>query len=206
MRLDRYGIRRPYILYVGGINARKNIVRLFAAYERLNRRQPQVTLVVAGRRQWQTGAIDAAFRELDLADRVHFTGYVDDADLPALYSAAELFVFPSLYEGFGLPPLEAMACGTPVVTSNISSLPEVVGDGALTVDPYDVDGLTTAIERVLTDQVLRVELRRRGVARAAGFTWQRTAQAVYAAYDQTLRLDAASTRAGRRATTGKGWP
>src|SRR5262249_31892651 len=144
--LARYTIKQPYVLYVGGINARKNIGRLFTAYAQLLERHPDVALVVCGKRQWQTDEIDATFRQLNLTDYVHFTGYVDDADLPALYSAAELFVFPSLYEGFGLPPLEAMACGTPVVTSNVSSLPEVVGDAALIVDPYDVEGLAAAIE------------------------------------------------------------
>jgi glycosyltransferase involved in cell wall biosynthesis len=184
--LARYGIDRPYLLYVGGINARKNIARLFEAYAQVRATHPDVILVVAGKRQWQTGEIDAAFRRFNLEDQVHFTGYVDDRDLPALYSAAELFVFPSLYEGFGLPPLEAMACGTPVVTSNASSLPEVVGDAALTVDPYDVDGLAAAIKHALTDEDLRVELRRRGVARAAQFTWQRAARETLAVYAQVL--------------------
>ena len=109
-----------------------------------------------------------------------------DADLPRLYSAAEIFVFPSLYEGFGLPPLEAMACGTPVVTSNVSSLPEAVGDAALTVDPYDVGELVLAIDRLLTDEMLRADLRRRGLERAAQFTWARTARETLAIYEQVL--------------------
>jgi glycosyltransferase involved in cell wall biosynthesis len=184
--LARYIIKRPYVLYVGGINARKNIARLFTAYAYLRERHPDVALVLGGKRQWQTDEIDATFRRLNLTDHVHFTGYVDDADLPALYTAAELFVFPSLYEGFGLPPLEAMACGTPVVTSNVSSLPEVVGDAALTVDPYDVGGLALAIERVLTDEKLQMELRRRGIERAAQFTWERAARETLAMYEAVL--------------------
>jgi glycosyltransferase involved in cell wall biosynthesis len=184
--LARYGIDRPYLLYVGGINARKNIARLFEAYARLRERHPGLALVIGGKRQWQTGEIDAAFQRFNLEGHVHFTGYVDDRDLPALYSAAEVFVFPSLYEGFGLPPLEAMACGAPVVTSNASSLPEVVGDAALTVDPYDVDGLAAAIERALTDEGLRAELRRRGLERAARFTWERAAHETLAVYEQVL--------------------
>lgn len=184
--LARYGITPPFILYLGGINARKNIARLFEAYARLREHHPDVTLVVGGKRQWQTGAIDATFKRLALEDKVHFTGYVADADLPALYSAAAVFVFPSLYEGFGLPPLEAMSCGTPVVTSNVSSLPEVVGEAALTVDPYDVGALAAAIERALTDAALRAELRRRGFEQAKQFTWERTARETVAAYQRVL--------------------
>jgi glycosyltransferase involved in cell wall biosynthesis len=195
--LARYGITTPYMLYVGGINARKNIAQLFEAFGRLRARHPGLKLVIGGKRQWQTGAIDTTFARLNLADDVHFTGYVADDDLPALYSAAELFVFPSLYEGFGLPPLEAMSCGTPVVTSTASSLPEVVGAAALTVDPYAVDDLLGAVERALTDGALRAELRRRGVERAAGFTWRRTAAETLAAYEQALH-GAATGRRRRR--------
>ncbi len=197
--LSRYGITRPYLLYLGGINARKNIAQLFTAYARIRKRHPDLLLVVGGKRQWRTGEIDAAFRRLDLASHVHFTGYVADADLPALYSAAELFVFPSLYEGFGLPPLEAMACGTPVVTSNVSSLPEAVGDAALTVDPYDVGELVLAIDRLLTDEMLRADLRRRGMERASRFTWARTARETLAIYEQVLnRADATPAPEHRR--------
>jgi glycosyltransferase involved in cell wall biosynthesis len=208
--LKRYGITSPYLLYVGGINARKNIAGLFEAFARLkardvrqaadtvrrasapvsagDRRSPtddsisRLKLVIAGKRQWQTGEIDATFRRLELAEHVHFTGYLADDDLPALYSAAELFVFPSLYEGFGLPPLEAMACGTPVVTSNVSSLPEVVGDAALLVDPHDVANLAATIERALADRTLWTDLRQRGLERARWFTWERAAIATIGAY------------------------
>ena len=192
--LQRYGIMRPYLLYVGGLNGRKNIPRLLEAYAHLRAQHPAVTLVIAGRRQWQAGAIDEAFRRLALEGRVHFTGYVADADLPALYSAAELFVFPSLYEGFGLPPLEAMACGTPVVTTNVSSLSEVVGDAALTVDPYDSSALAAALERALTDSALRAELRRKGLQRAAQFSWERTARETLAVYRQVLAARPARSR------------
>lgn len=185
--LDGYGITRPYVLYVGGINARKNISRLFEAYARVleiceanGRSKP--LLVIAGKRQWRTEEIEATFHRLRLTDHVHFTGYVNDDDLPGLYSAAELLAFPSLYEGFGLPPLEAMACGTPVVTSNVSSLPEVVGDAALTVDPFDVEGLASAIAAVLADPMLRRDLRRRGLDRAASFTWTRAALETLSVY------------------------
>lgn len=182
--IDRYNIPTPYLLYVGGITARKNIARLFEAYARVRERHPQITLVIGGKRQWQTRAIDAAFERLQLADQVHFTGYVADADLPTLYSAATAFVFPSLYEGFGLPPLEAMACGTPVITANVSSLPEVVGDAALLVDPYDVQSLADAIERVIQDDALRRMLRQRGLERAAQFSWAQVARKTVQVYEQ----------------------
>lgn len=184
--LARYGIVRPYLFYVGNVTARKNIARLFEAFTRVRAGHPALSLVIGGKRRWNSAEIEATFRRLRLEDAVHFTGYVDDADLPALYSAAEAFVFPSLYEGFGLPPLEAMACGTPVVTSNVSSLPEVVGDAALTVDPRDTDGLSAAIERLLIDGRLRSQLRDRGIARAAGFTWERAARETMAAYRAAL--------------------
>jgi len=123
--------------------------------------------------------------ELGLQDAVVIPGYVADDDLPALYSLAECFVFPSLYEGFGLPPLEALACGTPVVTANTSSLPEVVGAAALTVDPYDVAALAHALQRVLEDKALRQELVAQGLARARQFTWETAAQKLLAVYQRT---------------------
>jgi glycosyltransferase involved in cell wall biosynthesis len=121
-----------------------------------------------------------------VAPYVHFIGFADDVDLPALYSAAQCLVFPSLYEGFGLPLLEAMACGTPVVTSNVSSLPEVAGDAALLVDPYAIESIADAVARLLTDSALRQELIRRGTARAAGFTWEAAARQLVSVYAQLL--------------------
>jgi glycosyltransferase involved in cell wall biosynthesis len=168
----RYRLPVRYLLYVGGLNARKNLARLFEAYARMRDDVPDVQLVIAGKRQWQTAEMEQAYQRLGLHGQVVFTGYVADTDLPALYGAAEAFVFPSLYEGFGLPPLEAMACGVPVVTSSAASLPEVVGDAALTVDPLDVDELARALTRVLLDAPLRTELRRKGLERARGFRWE----------------------------------
>lgn len=195
--LDRYGITRPYLLYVGGINARKNIARLFEAYARVRLRHPEIELVIGGKRQWQVDEIDATFERLALHGHVRFTGYLDDADLPALYSAARAFVFPSLYEGFGLPPLEAMACGAPVITSNVSSLPEVVGDAALLADPYQIDELADAIGRVLDDAGLAQTLRDRGQARAAQFTWTRAAREMLTVYEQALARPAHGSIAAR---------
>lgn len=182
--LERYGITRPYILYLGALNARKNIARLLEAFAQVHLRHPQFTLVLGGKPQWKTASISTTLRQLDLGDAVQFIGYVADADLPALYSAATLFVFPSLYEGFGLPPLEAMACGTPVIAANATALPEVLGSAALLVDPYDVAAISAAMDRALSDPKLRADLRRRGFERVSYFTWQRTASATYALYQQ----------------------
>ncbi len=177
--LTRYGIRAPYFLYVGTIQPRKNLLRLIEAFAQCCRdwlgytQCPQ--LVIAGKPGWLTSEIERRVAELDLTTLVRFPGYVADADLPALLSAALAFVFPSLYEGFGMPVLEAMACGTPVLTSTTSSLPEVAGDAALLVDPLNTAALAAALARLLTDAALRDELRRRGLARAAAFRWERCA-------------------------------
>jgi len=178
----RYRLPKGYIFFVGSVEKRKNLHRLLQAYARLLEVGESRPLVIVGVTSRRYPEIDEALRQLRLESHVFFTGYVPDADLPALYSGADLFVFPSLYEGFGLPPLEAMACGTPVVCSNAASLPEVVGDAGLLVDPYDVEGLAEAMHRVLTDADLREELRRRGLARARQFTWERTARETVAVY------------------------
>ncbi|MGC8787518.1 MAG: glycosyltransferase family 4 protein, partial [Anaerolineae bacterium] len=156
---SRYGLPKRYILFVGSVEERKNLRRLLQACARLWQGSEVCPLVVVGPHKWKYRRILQTVEELGISKRVIFTGYVPDEALPALYSGADLFVFPSLYEGFGLPPLEAMACGTPVVCSKASSLPEVVGDAALMVDPYDVEALAEAMHRVLSDAVLREEQR-----------------------------------------------
>jgi glycosyltransferase involved in cell wall biosynthesis len=183
---QKYGVTGPYILYVGALGSRKNLPRLLEAYARLRQWSARWKLVIAGGRKWKFSPIFEAVERLGLEAQVHFTGYVADEDLPALYNGADLFVFPSLYEGFGLPVLEAMACGTPVVTSNTSSLPEVTGEAALLVDPYDVAAISTAMRRVLTDPELARGLRERGLARAAQFSWERTARETVAVYERVL--------------------
>jgi len=138
-------------------------------------------LVIAGKRGWLTEAIERRAAELGVSDRVHFAGYVADDDLPALLSGALAFVFPSLYEGFGMPALEAMACGAPVLASNSSSLPEIAGDAALLIDPLDTAAIAGGLARLAGDAALRAGLRARGLTRAAGYTWDRCAERTLAA-------------------------
>ncbi|MBN1203065.1 MAG: glycosyltransferase family 4 protein [Anaerolineae bacterium] len=184
---ERYNIPgQPYIFSVGTVQPRKNYARIMQALAALGPAFEDVHLVIAGGRGWLDSPIYRAVDELGLAERVHFTGFARDEDLPALYSEAACLAYPSLYEGFGFPVLEAMACGTPVVTSNVSSIPEVAGDAALLVDPYDVEVLAGALRRLLTDETLRADLVARGFEQAARFTWARTAQQLRVVYRQIL--------------------
>lgn len=182
---ERFGLNEPYVLYVGALTQRKNVERALAAFARIARDFPMVRFVLAGPAVWHATPVADVIERLALGERVLTTGALTDRDLPALYSAASAFVFPSLYEGFGLPVIEAMACGTPVITSNVSSLPEVAGDAALLVDPYNEAELATAMHTLLTDTATATQLRERGLARAATYTWERTARATLAAYEHT---------------------
>ncbi len=183
----RYGIGDvPFILSVGTVQPRKNYERLIEALAALPADLHGVHLVIAGGRGWLQESIFAAVKRLGLKDRVHFIGFADDADLPALYSAARCLAFPSLYEGFGLPVLEAMACGTPVVTSNVSSLVEVAGDATLLVDPFSVEQITAALTRLLKDEALRTTLVERGYTQASRFTWEKAAVQLRDVYHQLL--------------------
>jgi len=188
----RYGLKAPYLLYVGTLHPRKNLVRMIDAFaaassatrasggqgERESQRVLALQLVLAGQKGWLYEEVFARVRKLGLENRVVFTGYVPDADLPSLLSGALAFVFPSLYEGFGFPVLEAMACGTPVICSNVSSLPEVSGDAALQIDPLDTEALAEAMVRVATDESLRKMLIQRGQEQIQRFSWQRSASHV----------------------------
>lgn len=173
---------RPFIFAVGTLQPRKNYARLIQALARLP--LPDVQLVIAGGKGWLFEAIFAEAERQHVTERVLFPGFVDDEDLPALYSAAAVLAYPSLYEGFGLPLLEAMACGTPVVTSNASCLPEVAGDAALCVSPTDVEALSGALEQVLTDTALRSSLIEKGFMRAAQFKWENAARQLITLYQQ----------------------
>lgn len=185
--LQRYRLRPPFVLTVGTLQRRKNHARLVEAFAHIAARDPNVSLVIAGGKGWLYDDVHQTIARLGLQARVHFTGFVEDADLPYVYRLAAVFAFPSLYEGFGLPPLEAMACGVPVVTSNTSSLPEVVGDAGLMVDPKDVRALAAALEQALFDESWRRQSIERGLARARQFSWERAAQQLLATYEQILQ-------------------
>lgn len=183
---SQYDLQRPFILSVGTVQPRKNYTRLIQALVQLRQAGYDLDLVIAGGRGWLEDSIYETVRNTRMQEHVHFIGFADENDLPALYSAAECLAFPSLYEGFGLPVLEAMACGTPVVTSNVSSLPEVAGDAALVVDPYDTDAIAHAIQRLLDDTGLRGELVQRGYARTGLFSWEESARKLRQIYANML--------------------
>jgi glycosyltransferase involved in cell wall biosynthesis len=191
---EAYGIEGEYVLAVGSIQPRKNLVRLVEAYSTLRRGRPKdklPQLVLVGKRAWLYGETFRAIEESGLSGEIKFTGYVPDADLPPLYSGAVCFVYPSYFEGFGLPPLEAMRCGAPVVAGGRTSLPEVVGDAGLLVDPFDADALASAITRLVDDSRLRAELRRKGLERAREFDWLETARRTLKVYESVARRQAA---------------
>ncbi|MGQ0603952.1 MAG: glycosyltransferase family 4 protein, partial [Anaerolineales bacterium] len=178
----QYKLPARFILYVGTIEPRKNLNTLLEAYAVLRRSLPDVGLVIAGGKGWLYDDFFARLRALSLEPHVTLTGYVPEADLPALINCAEVFAYPSVFEGFGLPPLEAMACGVPVIASNASSLPDVVGEAGLLLAPKDVRAWVEALSGVLVNPALRDDLRARGLRRAQSFTWQAAAQKTLAVY------------------------
>ena len=202
----KYHLPRPFILSVGTLQPRKNYGRLIQAFAQVigaapsdqaqpstsaERRsasapnaRPDLHLVIAGGKGWLVETIFEQVKRWGLESRVHFPGFVDDADLPALYSAADLFVYVSLYEGFGLPLLEAMACGTPVIGANTSSLPEVIGEAGLQVDPRDVDAIAQAVKQLIGPAEMRERCSAAGIERARSFTWENAARELLAIYDQ----------------------
>ncbi len=177
------GVPEQFMLYLGTLEPRKNIPNLLRAYAKV-RAEVQMPLLIGGGKGWHFEEIFATHAELGLGDSVQFLGYVPSEDLPLWYNAATLFVYPSRYEGFGIPPLEAMASGTPVLTTNATSIPEVVGDAAIQVDPDDVDGMADQLRRLAHDQALRADLRERGLRRAGDFSWATLAQNTLEVYRQ----------------------
>jgi glycosyltransferase involved in cell wall biosynthesis len=173
----RYGVRRPYCLHVGTLQPRKNLMVLVEAWQRLREAQEKPPgLLLAGKKGWLFDSLFEAVEERNLGDLVKFADYVERDDLPALYSGAMALTFPSLYEGFGLPALEAMSCGTPVLASDASSLPEVVGDAGLLLDPHDPSAWSGVVQRLMRGKALQRDLSHKGLERAAQFTWERCAR------------------------------
>ena len=179
---QRHGLAGRFVLWVGTFEPRKNVPTLLRAFASMRDRDPTLTLALVGRRGWLDAPIFELIQTTRLGRGVQVLEGVPRADLPGLYSAAAAFAFPSRYEGFGLPILEAMACGAPVVAADVSSLPEVLGEAGLLVSPDDPDSLAEALRRVLDDPALAAELRHRGLARAAQFSWDRAARATLTAY------------------------
>lgn len=188
----KYGLGDgPFVLGLGTLEPRKNFAGLMEAFSLLIRREKLPhRLVIAGGKGWLYEGIFQTAERLQLGDRLVFAGFVADGDLPALYNLADLFAFPTLYEGFGLPVLEAMACGVPVVTADNSCMPELVGSAALLVPAVDLEGLVDAMARVLSEPDLRARLRKAGLARAAHFTWENAARKLRASYDRLMEISA----------------
>jgi glycosyltransferase involved in cell wall biosynthesis len=192
---ERFRIGAPFILSVGDLQPRKNHIGLIKAFAKLVRAYPQLkqNLVLVGKETWFADRVREAAAQSGAGDRIQFFGFVSDSDLLQFYNACDLFVFPSFYEGFGLPALEAMACGRAVICSNTSSLPEVVDGAALLFDPYAVDEIVRAIADLLLDSELRTRMERLGLQRAAHFSWQKTAERTLEVFRQVLEHPA-STR------------
>ncbi len=183
---NRYALTRPFVLYVGTIEPRKNLTRLVTAFARARHHCPDLELVLVGQLGWKYGSLLKAIEDLKLGHAVRRLGYLPNEDLPALYNLARALAFPSLYEGFGLPVVEAMACGTPVLTSNGSSLAEIAAQASYLIDPLDVDDIGHGLMRLTTDDDLRARLREAGLTRSAQFSWQRAAEETVRVYDAVV--------------------
>jgi glycosyltransferase involved in cell wall biosynthesis len=198
---ERFQLQQRFVLYVGNIKPHKNLERLIEAFHALRQRGlDDLKLLIIGDQISSYPSLRRAVHRHKLHKHVRFLGYLADDTLAILYRLASLFVFPSLYEGFGLPPLEAMASGTPVVTSNVSSLPEVTGDAAVLVDPYDVGAIEDGMYRVLTDPALAAEMRRKGLLRARQFSWEQSVAKTWDVYQEVAKKNRES--GGRRKEEG----
>jgi glycosyltransferase involved in cell wall biosynthesis len=183
---EKYGLNAEFVLFVGTIEPRKNLSRLVSAFASVCGGHSGLLLVIVGMKGWMYDGLMEMVKNLNLQSRVIFTGFVPEEEKPFLIAAAKVFAYPSLYEGFGIPVLEALACGIPTVTSNVSSLPEVAGDAALTVDPYSVAEISSALEKLISDEPLRQRLTREALKQAAKFTWTKTAIMTREAYYDVL--------------------
>lgn len=184
---QKYRLPEQMILYVGVLEPRKNLPTLIRAFKSLVERGSAYKLVIAGRKGWMYDGLFRTINKLDLVNRVIFTGYVPEEELPLIYHAADLVVYPSVYEGFGLPVLEAMACGVPVITSNVSSMPEIVGNAGILVNPYRPEELAEAMYQILENADRRQHYAQQGLARAKDFSWARTARETLAVYQYAMQ-------------------
>lgn len=186
----KYGITRDYFLYLGTIEPRKNIQRIIGAYVELKKKRKVIPqLILAGGKGWLCDSIYKNVKELNMPEDIIFTGYIAEEDSPLLISGAKAFLFPSLYEGFGTPPVEAMACGTPVISANVASIPEVIGDAGLLVNPYEVEKIREAMEKMLDDGELWTTLRDKGIERAKRYTWENSARVLEKVYEDILKKE-----------------
>jgi glycosyltransferase involved in cell wall biosynthesis len=184
---QKYSLKKSYVLYAGGLNPRKNVAELIYAYSKIYRDLPDLQqLVILGGSGKHTDQLKLLVQSLNLTAEVIFPGFVNSSDLPLFYNGADLFVYPSLYEGFGLPPIEAMACGTPVITSNVSSLPEIVGDAAIQINPLDTLQLAEAIVKVLSSQAMRNDLIQRGLQHCKKYNWRQNSARILEIYRQVV--------------------
>ncbi|MCY6485580.1 glycosyltransferase family 1 protein [Clostridium aestuarii] len=179
---ENYNINKPFILYIGGFSARKNIKSLINSFIKINSDlDKDYNLVIVGAKKDLGNYLSNKFVDVS---KIVFTGFINQEELPIFYNACDVFVYPSLYEGFGLPPLEAISCGTPVITSNITSIPEVVGDSCILIDPYNQDELASSLLKLLNDKKLQESLRKKGLERASNFSWEKTAKNTLNIYEK----------------------
>lgn len=184
-----YNIDKPFILYIGGFSPRKNVKALIKAFSRIHKSlDKNYDLVIVGSNKDDLDKIKEFSSKLHIEENMKFTGFVRSEFLPIFYNSCDLFVYPSLYEGFGLPPLEAMSCGTPVITSNISSIPEVVGTSAILIDPKNTAALMSSMESILNDETLRKELSSKALKRSTLFSWEKTCEKTINVYNKILAL------------------
>jgi len=182
-----YDINKPFILYIGGFSPRKNVASLMTAFSKiLKNLDTEHDLVIVGANKDEGGSLNELSSDLNIQSNIKFTGFVPEDLLPVFYNACEVFAYPSLYEGFGLPPLEAMSCGTPIITSNISSIPEVVGDGGILIDPFNMKNLMYSLEALLNDNEIKNELASKALKRASDFSWKKTSEKTIEVYNKIL--------------------